>query len=72
MYKPLYKKNGSLKHSAECKMVFGKKDKDCHRCVELINGAEPRLNWRRQDMINYKTKNCCGSYLDFGVCTCGT
>jgi hypothetical protein len=44
-YTVLKNKDGSLKHSNECKMAFGKKDPKCPRCVELINGAQPRKAW---------------------------
>lgn len=47
MYTATYNKNGTLKHSNECKMAFGKKDSQCLRCVEMINGAAPRSGWQK-------------------------
>jgi hypothetical protein len=38
------------KHSATCRMAFGRKDPSCARCVELLNGAAPRqLGYRPRD-----------------------
>ena len=34
----------ATKHSADCKMVFGRKDPNCPRCQELLNGAKP-IRW---------------------------
>ena len=38
-------KQQGAKHSVDCKMVFGRKDPNCPRCVELLSGAAPR-DWR--------------------------
>ncbi len=32
-------------HAADCKMAFGRKDKNCARCCELLAGAAPRRGW---------------------------
>lgn len=37
-------KQNTTKHSADCKMVFGRKDASCPRCQELMAGAEP-VKW---------------------------
>lgn len=46
MYKAVYNKDGTLKHSNECKMAFGRKDANCPRCQELLNGAKARAGWQ--------------------------
>jgi hypothetical protein len=51
-YPELRKKDGTLKHSTECKMSFGKKDPQCPRCIELLNGAQPRKSWDQLNKIN--------------------
>jgi len=40
------------KHKTDCKMVFGRKDKSCPRCQELLNGAKPRLGWQTDYFIH--------------------
>jgi hypothetical protein len=41
----------STKHKEDCKMVFGRKDKTCPRCQELLNGAQPvRWSMSRQQI----------------------
>ena len=38
-------------------MAFGRKDKTCPRCQELLNGAQPRLGWgARKVFINGQLK----------------
>lgn len=37
-----------MKHSAECKRVFGRYDANCPRCKELMAGARPREGWQRE------------------------
>lgn len=41
-----------VKHSPECRRVFGRYDADCARCQELITGAAPRKGWndRKREM----------------------
>jgi len=56
MYEPSYNKNGSLKHSIECKMVFGRKDSDCPRCAEMLAGAPARKGWQH-DHYALKDRN---------------
>lgn len=50
-YPAEYTKSGALKHSADCRMVFGRKDPNCPRCVDLVQGAAPRqwASTRRQE-----------------------
>lgn len=48
MYKAVYAKDGSLKHSSECQMSFGRKDERCPRCVEMINGSPSRSGWQKK------------------------
>lgn len=50
-----YTKQGQLKHSQGCNMSFGKKDSNCPRCVDLLNGATPRSSWHKayyQQQVN--------------------
>lgn len=84
-YTALYNKDGSLKHSHECKMAFGKKDAQCPRCIELLNGAPARDGWQKDHYAMQKSlaevekastenhlhtcKICKG--LEKGVCTFG-
>jgi hypothetical protein len=35
------------KHSIDCNMAFGRKDPNCPRCVELLQGAAPRAGWQK-------------------------
>ncbi len=35
------------KHKADCKMVFGRKDDTCPRCIEMLNGSPPRDGWQK-------------------------
>lgn len=80
-----YNKDGSLAHSTDCIMAFGRKDAECPRCVELINGAAPRSGWQKDyfeqkahqekmdalSLANHN-KNCpiCNGH-EKGVCTFG-
>jgi hypothetical protein len=48
MYKKIYAKNGDLKHGAECRMAFGRKDRECPRCLELLEGAQPRESFHKE------------------------
>ena len=34
-----------MKHKTDCKMSFGRKDKTCPRCQELLKGALPIRSW---------------------------
>lgn len=47
MYQPQHNSAGELAHSSECKMAFGRKDKSCPRCVEMMNGAPARGGWQK-------------------------
>lgn len=47
MYEKSYNKDGSLKHSNECTMQFGRKDPECARCAEMIAGAPSRSGWQK-------------------------
>lgn len=79
MYQAEYTKKGELKHSTDCKMAFGKKDAQCPRCVELLNGSQARTGWqadyyraKRQEEahildIRNHAKNCkCGTVCTYG------
>lgn len=35
-------KSEGTRHSADCKMAFGRKDPNCPRCKELMSGSAPR------------------------------
>jgi len=37
---------GMIKHKTDCEMAFGRKDKSCPRCQELLKGATPRKGWQ--------------------------
>ena len=59
MYTELRTKGGDLKHSAECKAVFGRKDMQCPRCAELASGATPRLRFGgRQTAQQIDARRC--------------
>lgn len=34
-----------MKHLPDCKMAFGRKDPNCPRCQELLNGDAPIKAW---------------------------
>ena len=36
-----------MKHKDDCRMAFGRKDKTCPRCQELLNGAKPKASWHK-------------------------
>lgn len=66
----------ATKHKDSCKMVFGRKDKTCPRCIEMLNGA-PAVKWgpsrHEQDMQRcreIRMHNCqqsrCGVVCTFG------
>ena len=40
-------KDGTLKHADDCKMSFGRKDANCPRCKEMMDGAKPRDGWQK-------------------------
>ncbi len=46
MYRPEYNKNGTAKHSSQCKGSFGRYDLLCHRCLQLLHGKPPRAGWK--------------------------
>lgn len=50
MLKEKYNKQGLLAHSVGCKMRFGIKDKNCPRCLEMINGAPARTGYQKDYM----------------------
>ena len=39
----------ATQHKVDCRMIFGRKDPDCPRCQELMNGA-PAVKWRSSRM----------------------
>lgn len=71
MYKAEYNKNGELKHSQECKMVFGRKDANCHRCVELLNGGLTRDGWQKSYFQQKKTSDIQDIRTHMNNCNCG-
>lgn len=58
MYKEKHTKKGLLTHSEECKGTFGKRDNNCPRCIELLNGAATRTYTQRPEMKDYKKHSC--------------
>jgi hypothetical protein len=36
----------ATKHASNCKMAFGRKDKNCPRCQELLSGLPAREGWQ--------------------------
>ena len=73
-----YNKNGTMRHSAGCKMAFGKKDSQCPRCVEMVNGAAPRAGWQKDHYTFAKQQersikcDCDYCTKKIGLCTYGT
>lgn len=66
-------KQQGTKHSADCKMVFGRKDTNCPRCQELIAGDKPRTWSQSNDarrVAEIRNHNCsdsrCGVVCTFG------
>lgn len=64
------------KHSDNCKMAWGRKDPQCPRCQDLLNGARP-IVWnsskKDRDLAfsrSLKSHNCtvsnCGPICTFG------
>lgn len=81
MYIKETNRDGSTAHSHECKMAFGRKDKKCHRCVELLNGDASREGWQKsffqkkkeeesKHLTEIREHNCkksgCGTVCTFG------
>jgi hypothetical protein len=60
-------------HSENCKRVFKKYDKECPRCQELANGAEPREAWFTPQPQRHYISSCNHNNLNpGGYCnTCG-
>lgn len=48
MYPQELNDDGTTKHSRHCRACFGRKDWNCHRCVELVLGAAPRNGWQHE------------------------
>lgn len=46
MYRPAYNRDGLLKHSTACRAAFGRFDRACPRCVQLLKGAPARTSWQ--------------------------
>jgi hypothetical protein len=46
---------GGVQHAPDCRMAFGRKDPNCPRCQELLQGAQPRAGWQR-DYFARKTR----------------
>lgn len=55
--KPTQTKKVETLHNQDCKMVFGRKDPSCPRCVELINGATARKGWQADYYGNKKLED---------------
>ena len=36
-------------HADDCRMAFGRKDPNCPRCMELLNGAPARSGWNNRN-----------------------
>ena len=43
---------GKTLHSVHCMSQFARRDMRCHRCVELLAGAEPRRSSHRTYLLN--------------------
>lgn len=56
MYQAVYAKDGNLKHSSQCQMSFGRKDKKCPRCAEMLNGSPSRSGWQQKYYSRKKTE----------------
>lgn len=48
MYRQEFNQDGTTKHSRSCQSAFGRRDWNCHRCVELLRGAAPRKGWQHE------------------------
>jgi hypothetical protein len=42
MYPRRVTSTGATRHARQCKSAFGRTDWQCHRCLELLQGAAPR------------------------------
>lgn len=76
MYAAIYNKNGTLAHSNECTAAFGRKDKHCPRCVELLNGSPARAGWQAnyyaaQSRMLEMRRHVCNSSKCGPICTNG-
>lgn len=40
--------NGSTRHARRCQSTFGRRDWQCHRCLELLHGSAPRGSWQSE------------------------
>ena len=52
-----WKTQQGVKHSDDCKMVFGRKDPNCPRCQELLAGSAPR-QWNGSRRIENDRRLC--------------
>lgn len=75
MLAPLKHTAPNTKHSSDCKMIFGRKDESCPRCLELINGSPSRDGWQKRFFAKQKLElravahvcsGKCGSVCTFG------
>lgn len=64
----------ATKHSPTCRMAFGRKDPDCPRCQELLQGAAPRpahFRSRAVEAVSIIERFCfCGAGTPLWVSRC--
>jgi hypothetical protein len=71
-----WKTQQGTKHSADCKMSFGRKDANCPRCQELIAGDKPRAGWSTfksndaRRVADIRAHSCTASHCGV-ICTYG-
>jgi len=60
-----------IAHKSDCKMAFGRKDKGCPRCQELLKGAKP-ISWNFKTSVTVKAIRSHVCNTNCGViCTVG-
>jgi hypothetical protein len=50
-------KGGKLLHSKACTAAFGRFDKRCPRCLELVHGAPARPGWQKKPNPQQRSLN---------------
>lgn len=44
-------------HKLTCRMMWGRKDPSCPRCIELLNGAAARDGWQKDYFIRKEKRD---------------
>lgn len=63
----------NTKHKPDCRMAFGRKDKSCPRCIELLAGAPARDSWHAKHKRDeeMRSRMIANHYDKHGKCKCG-